>query len=108
MQRPGQRESSGERHGDAEQSGEPRDAAQGPYFAQVEMQADQEHEQDESDLAEGVQRGQAFGREQSSEQSWRKQAEQRRAKQQSGNDLPNHRRLADALDNFVQQTADGQ
>jgi hypothetical protein len=72
------------------------------------MQTDQEHEQNESHLAEGIQVAQTGGREDGMKQIRGCPAEKRRAEQNACHHLAHHSRLADKREDSADDLRDRQ
>ena len=74
-----------------------------PNHLPVELEADQEHEEDDAGLRVHAQQRHDGRRQQRRGEAGRRPAEQRRAEQDSANQLANHRRLVDPLKDVSHQ-----
>ena len=95
---PGQYRPEEKRHDDARMADDERLA---PFFAQdtqVELHTDDKHKKDQADLAQNVERFERIGRKEESERFREKVAQQRRAEHDARDDLADHARLAEVLE----------
>jgi hypothetical protein len=95
MNPPGEQRTERERHDDADLADDHRGSQPSAEHREVEAQADDEHEQDDPELAERVHRHEPVRREQPAEHTGRGDAEQRRAERDAGEHLANDARLTD-------------
>ena len=97
-----------EGHGDAGVAGEQGDLPLVPEQLAFQLQTDQEHEQHQTDLAQGAQVSQAFRREQRCRDARRRQSEQRWSEQDARDHLADHLGLVHLLEQPAHQARHAQ